>query len=109
MRHVHHDSIIDWAKDTSKKWQWRDPDDKNGDFYDCHSQPTWEPELLYRKKPREFVKGHWYPCLDVNCASVKMWNGEIFIGQAGIVSEFGYDRDYFTEIGKSLGEIKFGE
>lgn len=101
-KHPHHDLIVEWAKDTSKQPQIK----KLAKWEDCRIHAVISnPSFLARFKPREFIKGHWYPCLDGDYISVKMWNGSVFTGDSG--DTLGFNLDDFTEVGESLGEIKF--
>lgn len=100
-KHPHHDLIVEWAKDTSKIVQIL-----NGDGWCDHRKPSWSIHSEYRFKPREFVKGYWYPCVTMD--------GDIFIGQwygAKIGCDLSgkiYEPKELRDIGESLGEINFG-
>lgn len=108
-KHPHHDLIVEWAKDTSKKLQIKTLAD-DVDWQDCSMLTVIEnPKFLVRFKPqREFIKGHWYPCVDADGDfSVKYFDGYIFSCYVGLNS--GLESHEMKWIGDSLGEIKFGE
>ena len=46
-KHVHHDMIIEWAKDTSRVVQYQSAPDRWVTTY----RPAWEPLAKYRFKP----------------------------------------------------------
>ena len=55
-RHVHHDMIVEWAKEPSRVVQWRDNDGCS--WKDCsedevHPYPVWDMDVQYRFKPTE--------------------------------------------------------
>lgn len=51
MKHVHHDMIVEWAKDTRRKVEvysgYMDH------WHTITSSPTWKPDCKYRFKPAE--------------------------------------------------------
>lgn len=108
-RHVHADLMIEAANDTSIKWQWCR---NEADYYDCPGRnPDWSADLKYRKKPREFQVGHWYPAID------KGGDNAIYFFNGGVFQVFEDTLDgnqsTFKEgslkwIGESLGKLKFG-
>jgi len=102
MKHVHHDLIVEWAKDTGKTVQIY----INDMWVDCN-KPAWSIDHRYRLKPREFVKGHWYPCVDY-CGDklVCIFNGESFSHDISTCSRIERVNSLLF-IGESLGEIKF--
>jgi len=111
MKHVHHDLIVEWAKDTSKEWQAKSKGHGDDAYEDCFGDPVWSYAIDYRIKPREFVKGHWYPCIfkggSVDSARPMYFNGKNFSSFNG--SNGTWNDDYFQKIGQSLGELNFGE
>lgn len=50
MKHVHHDMIVEWAKDTSRVVEVRG---KGTDEWLISHDPVWRDYLLYRFKPAE--------------------------------------------------------
>ena len=106
-KHPHHDLIVEWAKDTSKQVQILDDDDTDLEYWcDCYN-PTWDIRSKYRFKPREFIKGHWYPCYEAKGDfSLKVSDGRGFYTSSDYSSIVFYEAE-FAFIGKSLGEIKF--
>jgi len=52
-QHVHHDMIVAWAKDPSRKLQLRL--DKAHHWVDLSTHPAWIPSMLYRFKPESVV------------------------------------------------------
>lgn len=101
-KHPHHDLIVEWAKDTSKAVQF----EINGYWYDS-LMPTWGPDREYRIKPREFTKGHWYPCSKCNGSRfIAMFNGLSFSCFESASSVIIKTND-MKWVGESLGEIKF--
>lgn len=50
MKHVHHDMIVEWAKDTSRVVEVRG---KGTDEWLISHDPVWKDYLLYRFKPAE--------------------------------------------------------
>lgn len=105
-KHPHHDLIVEWAKDTSKTIQGR----LNGDWAECFIGNVTNDRAgsyEYRFKPREFTKGHWYPCLNGESMSVNMWDGEEFLSESGDGDGYIFDETDFDEIGESLGVIDF--
>lgn len=50
MKHVHHDMIVEWAKDTSRVVEVRG---KGTDEWLISQDPVWRDYLLYRFKPAE--------------------------------------------------------
>lgn len=97
-KHPHHDLIVEWAKDTSKAVQL-----KSDDSWCDARMPNWDTDKEYRIKPREFIKGHWYPCLRHELEFICKFNGHSFV----VAGRSGYKENEIT-IGESLGEIKFG-
>jgi len=49
-KHVHHDLIVEWAKDPTKQVQVMGPYAET--FQDCPDTPQWNPNLSYRFKPK---------------------------------------------------------
>lgn len=110
-RHPHHDLIVEWAKDMSKKYQFLL---RSGEWEDCSDRgPEWDPQLEYRIKPRKFVKGHWYPCVNKESdrGSVKRFNGHYFFNetQHADLDKINYPATDFSFIGLSLGTDLFGK
>ena len=105
-KHRHYDLIVEWAKDTSKKWQYLYGDS----WHDCgEGGPVWDTEGKYREKPHEFIKGHWYPCFFSGSAfAVMVYSGEWFYSKSSLDSVT-YAESEFLKVGESLGEIKFNE
>lgn len=106
-RHIHADKMIEAANDTSIEWQWELAKGDLGSWVDCEVEcgmtPVFLPDIIYRKKPREFKEGHWYPCIhNKNPAVVRYKDAEFDLD--GYVL---FDRD-FSWIGESLGKLKFG-
>jgi hypothetical protein len=64
-KHVHHDMIIEWAKDASRKVQFAHyhPLDTMKileiDWFDCPTTPEWNPNKVYRFKPEPKVKYYY--------------------------------------------------
>ena len=107
-KHPHHDLIVEWAKDTRKQLQGRRIGFGEWVCASVSNLTDADPDYEFRIKPREFIKGHWYPCLfNGDLISVNMWDGESFIEKTG--DEIGRYEEDFKDIGKSLGAIKFGE
>ena len=50
MKHVHHDMIIEWAKDTSRVVEVRT---KSGEEWFISEAPEWRKDCRYRFKPAE--------------------------------------------------------
>lgn len=110
-KHPHHDLIVEWAKDTSKPLQekyMREEKWINIEINTVVEDVTGED--VFRFKPREFVKGHWYPCScsfhDKGTGYPIMFDGKGFVNH----KEDGFHRYEadFRFIGESLGEINFG-
>ena len=106
MKHVHHDLIVEWAKDTSKEVQV--DIFGNGEWL-YSSNPRWDVNSKYRFKPREFANGHWYPCIfsKSKCDVMMMFDGVAFVSSP--LNATRWSEDDFKWVGKSLGEIKFGD
>lgn len=81
-KHPHHDLIVEWSADMSKhiqidvsaqssiKWASAGINEVLSDFSGDES---------FRFKPREFTKGHWYPCIDADGDNlVYYFDGEVF-------------------------------
>lgn len=104
-KHPHHDLMAEWIKDTSKIIQVKKGIDE---WADCNPMSVnWLFNCEYRFKPREFVKGHWYPCVDIDGEKrVYYFNGSLFCFHAEEegLSERAESMKY---MGESLGEIKF--
>ena len=49
MKHVHHDIIAEWIKDTLRVVQCRREEGCN--WEDCDDEPRWVPRYEYRFKP----------------------------------------------------------
>lgn len=103
-KHPHHDLIAEWIKDTSKEVQIK----TKSNAFICRSikEVIGDKKGVceFRIKPREFTKGHWYPCV-FKCGddSFIRWDGEKFHD-----ADVEYHRgSNFRWIGESLGEIKF--
>ena len=66
-------------------------------------------DYLEINKPREFVKGHWYPCVEktngVKRVLIYMGHYEFSFSNGGVISK----NERELSVGKSLGEIKFDE
>lgn len=105
-KHPHHDLIVEWAKDTSKVIQsYSEPLEKWVDF--VHNRPDWDINTEYRLKPREFTKGHWYPCVDkIGEHSIYMYTGKAF-SIDGLAVSYQVSPYGMKWIGESLGEINF--
>ena len=52
-QHVHHDMIVAWAKDPSRKLQFKVG--KADNWVDMSVQPGWNPDMFYRFKPEPVV------------------------------------------------------
>lgn len=112
-KHPHHDLIVEWAKDTSKVVQQYY---QKSHLWVTDENPRWDIEAKYRFKPqREFIKGHWYPCLldgrrfICECRDDEYLYEPINANREGVANikwSFDFDGLY---IGDSLGEIKFGD
>jgi len=107
-KHTHHDLIVEWAKDTSKQLQILAGDNT---FFDCTIGTVIDnPKLPVRFKPREFIKGHWYPCVDEDgdkCVYFYDYDGVFRISSDECDTNIVCCN--MKWIGKSLGAIKFGE
>lgn len=109
-KHQHHELIVEWAKDTSKeiegKFNWV------GEWYLLNILDIINDEdgvYECRIKPREFVKGHWYPCVKSGSIQVLMWTGFGFSTTSTSALSHSYQGNYFHNIGESLGKIEFNE
>ena len=108
IKHPHYDFLMGWLGDINQKIQGKN---KEGDYVSCGSltviaDVTGNEE--FRIKPREFIKGHWYPCIELDGKKrVFMYNGENFVYYIGEYSRVECASS-FRFIGKSLGEVKFG-
>lgn len=109
-KHPHHDLIVEWAKDTSKQPQIKKLAN-DSEWEDCRIHAVISnPNFLARLKPREFIKGHWYPCLNSDeVVRVCIFNGSLFFGTEDCMTSVGYPESDYVEIGESLGEIKLGD
>ena len=107
-KHPHHDLIVELIGDTSKQALQVTAlgHEVNTDI--AHVADDVAGMFEFKIKPREFIKGHWYPCVDkYGDKMALMFNGDSFSYYIGkhCRKEMGYDLQF---IGKSLGEIKFG-
>jgi len=111
-KHPHYDLIVEWAKDTSKQLQILAGDNA---FCDCIIGTVIDnPKLPVRFKPREFIKGHWYPCLHEGRRFICCFDGAVLLepinkGYKAISVTWDTYSCCGLKIGKSLGEIKFNE
>lgn len=108
-KHPHHDLIVEWIKDTSKIIQVKKGVDE---WSDCNPMSVyWLFSCEYRFKPREFVKGYWYPCIEIGEKTSRgyprLFDGINFIDWEDDICPL--DVSQFKWIGESLGEIKFGD
>ena len=108
-KHPHHDLIVEWAKDTSKVVQGR----LDGDWSECFIGNVTNDRAgsyEFRFKPREFTKGHWYPCVylggNESTGYPMVFDGKFFNVSFG--THLNYIESDFEYIGESLGEINFG-
>lgn len=110
-KHPHHDLIVEWLCDTRKEievqvmngWDTTSIESVIGD--DNANNTTF----LFRFKPREFVKGHWYPCVfkgnNKDSGYPMMFDGGGFVNNK---EDDCPSRDInFSYIGESLGELNF--
>ena len=70
--------------------------------------------LCFRAKPREFIKGHWYPCYYEGREFICKFDGSKLVepinkGYQATSITWNGDSCYGLKVGKSLGAIKFGE
>jgi hypothetical protein len=105
MKHVHHDLIVEWVKDTSRVVQVQLGSGKWGNA----THPNWDEDVTYRFKPRELIKGHWYPCIDSDGdKAVFLFNGFGFVCSDNSKCLI-YTEETMKWIGESLGELKLGD
>lgn len=108
-KHPHHDLIVEWAKDVSKSLQCYM---ENAEVWvECYINPVISDtvnDYKFRIKPeREFIKGHWYPCIYEKMEGVIKCTGDnTFISKT--VASGKFTPNDFEWIGESLGDIKFG-
>jgi len=113
-KHPHHDLIIEWAKDTRMDFQvsvgTKNPAiSKWSDSGIDHVISDALGDCNFRIKPREFIKGHWYPLMNSEGdVCVNIFTGKGFSTYSG-GDGYTFSQDDFDDIGKSLGEIKFNE
>ena len=112
MKHAHNDLIIAWLENNNLEFQvelismknaWED-----GSIHDVISNPNRNCRI----KPREFIKGHWYPCVDKNTGrgSIKRFNGRFFFDETQDYHHEDkkcHQESDFCFVGESLGEISF--
>ena len=111
-KHPHHDLIVEWAEDTTKQLQGRRIGLDEWLSASVSNLTDADPDYEFRIKPREFIKGHWYPALKMTDQSDKFGKPYYFDGVKFRENYRGDDHwmpSYFRWIGKSLGEINFGE
>jgi len=113
-KHPHHDLIVELISDTSKQVEMITG--SNSVVYVEAPNVISDIKGLYkfRIKPREFIKGHWYPCIDESTGrgSIKRFNGRFFFDETKDYHHEDkkcYQESDFCFVGKSLGEIKFNE
>jgi len=112
-KHPHHDLIVELIGDTSKQVEMITG--SNSVVYVEAPNVIADTEGLYkfRIKPREFIKGHWYPCLFEGREFICYYTGEFLkepINSNHRVSSIIWDcpSTYGMIVGKSLGKIEFG-
>ena len=116
-KHPHHDLIAEWIEDTSKILQECCYCGKAESWVECHVESVIKDttgEIKFRIKPREFIKGHWYPCYYEGREFVCKFDGETLIepinkGYQAILVAWDAYSCCGLKVGKSLGEIKFNE
>ena len=106
--------IAKWNEDNNTVLQM-DISHTKEEWFDCDIITLINsPGRKFRIKPREFTKGHWYPCMFEGRKFICLYNGKVFaepINHSSRVSSITWDY-IITKglvVGKSLGEIKFGE
>ena len=99
-KHVHYENIIEWAKDPDHPWQFKTPN--TSEWLDVkNSNPTWFSHYEYRKKPREFKEGYWYPIVtNESIKTVARYTGSVFSAHSTPIA--GYHSDELTFIGEGF-------
>lgn len=78
-KHVHYDLIVEWAKDPDQPWQYRVIGCDHWFEQPAGVEPRWHEDHEYRKTPRRFKEGWWYPITyDDGQKWVLQFNGEVF-------------------------------
>ena len=113
-KHPHYDLIVDHISDTNKTFQTKGAGSLWDDCSPLSILDDLKGNYSFRIKPREFIKGHWYPCVDENTGrgSIKRFNGRFFLDETKDYHHEDkkcYQESDFCFIGRSLGEIKFNE
>ena len=107
-KHTHHDLIVELIGDTSKQVEMVTGSNSVVQVEASNVVADKKGSYIFRIKPREFTKGHWYPCVDKDGdGGVRVFNGEEFCLYSRNINH-GEGEDSFPFIGESLGEIKFG-
>ena len=107
-KHPHYDLIVELISDTSKQVEMVTGSNSVVQVEAYNVVADKKGGYIFRIKPREFIKGHWYPCLrDDGTVLVRMFDG---LGMSlGVDLGLSINPLQFKDIGKSLGEIKFDE
>jgi len=108
-KHPHHDLIVEWAKDTSKEIM-ESLDGEDDWIVGIYTVISDEDGLCsFKFKPREFIKGHWYPCVlsKTKFEVLMTFEGSSFVSSPLHATR--WSENSFKWIGKSLGAIKFEE
>lgn len=91
-KHVHYESIIEWAKDPDHPWQFKQEGSCGWLDINLGSEPSWRKDCEYRKKPREFKEGYWYPIVTkMNGKMIARYNGFVFVGAEALQAVYGID------------------
>jgi len=107
-KHPHHDLIVELISDTSKQVEMVTGSNSVIHVETSNVVADKKGSYIFRIKPREFIKGHWYPCLDkrIGLFNVLIYGGHYFHSNSGLKgAEF--SPDMFEKIGKSIGKIEF--
>ena len=113
-KHPHHDLIAELINDTSKQVEMI-TGSNSAVYVEAHNVIADTKGLYkFRIKPREFIKGHWYPCYYEGREFVCKFDGETLIepinkGYQAILVAWDAYSCCGLKVGKSLGEIKFNE
>ena len=111
-KHPHHDLLSELISDTSKQVQMITC--RNSVINVMASNVISDTKGIYnfRIKPREFIKGHWYPCLHEERRFICCFDGAVLLepinkGYKAISVTWDAYSCCGLKVGKSLGEIKF--
>ena len=107
-KHPHHDLIAELISETSKKVIMVTDSNSIVDVELFNIVVDTSGSYTFKIKPREFTKGHWYPCIDQDGDNmIYLFNGDLFQMFSRKIKQ-GSCPSSFVWIGESLGEIKFG-